>query len=115
MKRFLAGLLVAVLLAGMMSAAVAESTKTATVKGGWLRMRASASFSAETIASYNHKLYTDPVTDTHNRQYYEEQLSGLTGYILAVKGIFIRNAGSSGGYLHAVAAAADTRIHACSV
>ena len=39
---------------------------------------------AETIASYNHKLYTDPVTDTHNRQYYEEQLSGLTQDALAM-------------------------------
>ena len=31
----------------------------------------------ESISNHNRKLYQDPVTDIHNRRYYEEQLSGL--------------------------------------
>lgn len=31
----------------------------------------------ESISSHNRKLYMDPVTNIHNRRYYEEQLSGL--------------------------------------
>ena len=30
------------------------------------------------ISNYNKKLYIDPVTEAYNRQYYEEQLIGLT-------------------------------------
>ena len=80
MKRFLAGLLVAVLLAGIMSAAVAESTKTATVKGGWLRMRASASFSAETIASYNTGTRLT-VLGSYGDWYKVQAPDGLVGYM----------------------------------
>ncbi len=31
----------------------------------------------ETITGYNRKLYIDPLTETYNRRYYEEQLCGL--------------------------------------
>ena len=51
MKRFLAILLVAVLLLCMLPAA-SMAAKYATVVGGWLRLRAAANFNATTITSY---------------------------------------------------------------
>lgn len=64
MKRFTAFLAVLVLLVTMLMpvGGMAEST-TATVKGGWLRLRAGASFDAQTIASY----YTGTVVRIHSQ------------------------------------------------
>ncbi|QIB69601.1 GGDEF domain-containing protein [Aminipila butyrica] len=33
----------------------------------------------QTISNFNQKLYIDPLTNTYNRRYYEEQMAGLTG------------------------------------
>lgn len=52
MKRMIAILLVAVMLACMLPAASLAATKYATVVGGWLRLRAAASFNADTVTSY---------------------------------------------------------------
>ena len=52
MKRILAILLVAVMLLSMLPAVSLAATQYASVVGGWLRLRASASFNAETITSY---------------------------------------------------------------
>ena len=81
MKRILAMLLALVLLLGVMPAPKAQAgPATATVKGGWLRLRDGASFDAETIASY----YTGTrvtVLGTSGAWYHVTAPDGLTGYM----------------------------------
>lgn len=45
---------------------------------------------ADTISDYNRKLYTDPLTGAHNRQYFEEQLLGLA-YVEALAMLDVDN------------------------
>ena len=81
MKRILALLLTFVLILGVMPAPQAQAANaTATVKGGWLRLRDDASFDAETIASY----YTGTrvtVLGTSGAWYHVTAPDGLTGYM----------------------------------
>ena len=59
MKRFLSAMLAVMLLAGLMPSVSLAAAQHATVVGGWLRLRSTASFEAETITSY----YTDTVVE----------------------------------------------------
>ena len=80
MKRFLAALLAAVLLVGMIPAASYAATQYATVVGGWLRLRAGASFDADTITSY----YTGTVVEilgTSGAWYRVKTPDSRTGYM----------------------------------
>lgn len=82
MKRFLALLLTMVLLLGTIPAqnAQAAADTTATVKGGWLRLRSGASFKATTITSY----YTGTVVNilgTSGAWYHVTTPDGRTGYM----------------------------------
>ena len=83
MKRFLALLLTMVLLLGAVPAqnnAQAAATTTATVKGGWLRLRSGASYNATTITSY----YTGTVVNilgTSGAWYHVTTPDGRTGYM----------------------------------
>ena len=81
MKRSLAILLVAVLLIGLMPMTGAlAATEYATVVGGWLRLRAKASFSATTISSYKTGT-TVKVLSVSNGWYRVETPDGRTGYM----------------------------------
>ncbi len=80
MKRFFATLLAVVMLMGMIPAASMAATQYATVVGGWLRLRAGASFEADTITSY----YTDTVVEilgTSGSWYRVMTPDGRTGYM----------------------------------
>ena len=80
MKRFLSALLAAVLLVGMIPAASYAATQYATVVGGWLRLRAGASFDADTITSY----YTGTVVEilgTSGEWYRVKTPDSRTGYM----------------------------------
>jgi len=59
MKRLLAVFLAVIMLAAMIPATSLAASQYATVVGGWLRLRAGASFEADTITSY----YTDTVVE----------------------------------------------------
>ena len=96
-KRFLAMCLALILCVGVLTlptqAAQAAST-TATVKGGWLRLRAQPSFDAVTITSY----YTGTVVKvlgTSGKWYQVTAPDGRSGYMY---GDYLTvNTGSSGG------------------
>ena len=80
MKRFLAALLAAVLLVGMIPVASYAATQYATIVGGWLRLRAGASFETDTITSY----YTGTVVEIlgANGEWYRVKTpDGRTGYM----------------------------------
>jgi len=79
MKRFFATLLAVVMLVSMIPAA-SQAAQYATVVGGWLRLRAGASFEADTITSY----YTDTVIEilgTSGSWYRVKTPDGRTGYM----------------------------------
>lgn len=94
MKRLLAWITVVLLLSVMLPWNVAQAAgQTATVKGGWLRMRASASFSAETVASY----YTGTqltVLGTSGAWYKVQAPDGQIGYMY---GTYLTISGASSG------------------
>ncbi|MBR6571104.1 MAG: SH3 domain-containing protein [Clostridia bacterium] len=80
MKRFFATLLAVVMLASMIPAASLAAAQYATVVGGWLRLRAGASFEADTITSY----YTDTVVEilgTSGAWYRVKTPDGRNGYM----------------------------------
>lgn len=81
MKRMMAICLALVLLAGIIPAPQAEAAPlTLTVKGGWLRLRETASFNGDTIASY----YTGTkvtVLDALGAWYKVETPDGRVGYM----------------------------------
>ncbi len=81
MKRMMAICLALVLLAGIIPAPQAEAASlTLTVKGGWLRLRETASFNGDTIASY----YTGTkvtVLDALGAWYKVEAPDGRVGYM----------------------------------
>lgn len=80
MKRFFAVLLAVIMLVGMMPASSLAATQYAAVVGGWLRLRANASFEADTITSY----YTDTVVQvlgTSGAWYHVRTPDGRTGYM----------------------------------
>lgn len=98
-KRVLALALAVVLLAGVMALPVhsanAAST-TATVKGGWLRLRALPNFDATTLASY----YTGTVMTvlgTVGDWYHVTAPDGYSGYMYG-KYLNVSGSSSSGGY-----------------
>ena len=79
MKRLVSLILAAVLCAVMTVTALAD---TATVKGGWLRLRAEPSFNSETLASY----YTGTVLTVLSKSgnwYRVQAQDGKTGYMYA--------------------------------
>ena len=79
MKRFFATLLAVVMLISMIPAA-SMAAQYATVVGGWLRLRAGASFEADTITSY----YTDTVVEilgNSGNWYRVKTPDGRTGYM----------------------------------
>ena len=80
MKRFLATLLVAVMLLSVLPATSLAATQYATVIGGWLRLRAGASFNADIITSY----YTGTVIEILGKSgswYQVKTPDGRTGYM----------------------------------
>ncbi|MEG0639125.1 MAG: SH3 domain-containing protein, partial [Clostridia bacterium] len=80
MKRFLAILLVAMLLVSVVPATSMAATQYATVVGGWLRLRSSPSYSASTITSY----YTNTqvkILSTSGSWCKVETPDGKTGYM----------------------------------
>ena len=82
MKRFLSILLAVVLLIGLMPVATTAvaATQYATVVGGWLRLRAAASFTAETINSYYTGTQVE-ILSTTGSWYRVKAPDGLTGYM----------------------------------
>jgi len=80
MKRFFATMLVIIMLISMIPAA-SMAAQYATVVGGWLRLRAGASFEADTITSY----YTDTVVEilgaASGNWYRVKTPDGRTGYM----------------------------------
>lgn len=80
-KRFLAWLLAAMLIAMCLPlAAQAAPLRTATVTGGWLRLRASASFDGTTLASYNTGTVVT-VDAAFGKWYHVIAPDGLRGYM----------------------------------
>ncbi len=82
MKRFLAMGMMMILLVGMLiiPATSMAANNTAVVHGGWLRLRAQPSFSAQTISSY----YTGTVVtilSTSSEWYRVQTPDGRTGYM----------------------------------
>jgi len=80
MKRFFATLLVVIMLVSMVPATTLAASQYATVVGGWLRLRAGASFEADTITSY----YTDTVVEvlgTTGNWHRVRTPDGRTGYM----------------------------------
>ena len=108
-KRFLAMCLALMLCVGVLTlptqAAQAAST-TATVKGGWLRLRAQPSFDAVTITSY----YTGTVVKvlgTSGKWYQVTAPDGRSGYMY---GDYLTvNSSSSGGAPSGILAACAMR------
>ncbi|MEG0492658.1 MAG: SH3 domain-containing protein, partial [Clostridia bacterium] len=93
MKRFLAILLVAMLLVSVVPATSMAATQYATVVGGWLRLRSSPSYSASTITSY----YTHTqvkILSTSGSWCKVETPDGKTGYMYSD---YLKLGGSSGG------------------
>ncbi len=82
MKKLTSLLLLTVLLAGLlaMPAAQADTYATAVVKGGWLRLRAEASYDAATVSAY----YTGTrvtIRGGSGEWYYVSTPDGKTGYM----------------------------------
>jgi len=99
MKRTLAILLAAVLMLSMLPAASLAASQYAEVVGGWLRLRAGASFDADTITSY----YTGSqvkILGSHGVWYRVQTSDGRIGYMhsdyLKLKGS--SSSSSSGSY-----------------
>lgn len=81
MKRYLSALLVAVLLVVALAPATSlAATKYATVVGGWLRLRSSASFNASTITSYYTGTQVE-ILSTSGNWYRVKAPDGNTGYM----------------------------------
>lgn len=81
MKRYLSALLVAVLLVVALAPATSlAATKYATVVGGWLRLRSSASFNASTINSYYTGTQVE-ILSTSGNWYRVKAPDGNTGYM----------------------------------
>ena len=95
MKRLLSICLVVCLFATLAAtpAAVAAETKYGTVHGGWLRLRAAASFDAATINSYNTGTVVT-ILSTVGSWYQVRTPDGLTGYMY---GSYLTIGSSSGG------------------
>ena len=80
MKRFLAVLLVALMLVSVIPATSMAVSQYATVVGGWLRLRSAPNYNASTITSY----YTGTqvkVLGTSGSWYHVEAPDGRTGYM----------------------------------
>ena len=82
MKRMIAMLLTLTLLLGalLVPAAQADSYATAVVKGGWLRLRADASYNAETISAY-YTGTTVTILGGAGAWYYVRTPDGKQGYM----------------------------------
>ena len=92
-KRLLACMVALVLTASLLPLGAAQAAETATVKGGWLRMRASASYSAETVASYNTGTKLT-VLGKYGDWYKVQAPDGNVGYMV---GSYLTVSGSSSG------------------
>ena len=98
MKRILALLTALVLLCGavlVLQPQTAQAEQTATVKGGWLRLRTAPSFDASVLASY----YTGTkvtILGTSGAWYHVRVIS--TGYEGYMYGYYLTISGSSSGY-----------------
>lgn len=80
MRRFLATVLVVIMLLGMIPTASVAATQYASVVGGWLRLRAGASFESDTITSY----YTGTVVEilgNTGKWYHVKTPDSRTGYM----------------------------------
>lgn len=94
MKRFLAILLVAVLLVGVVPTTSMAASQYATVVDGWLRLRAKANFNAETISSYYTGTQVEILTTSGN-WYKVKTPDGRTGYMY---GDYLSLGGNIGGW-----------------